>query len=84
MIVPQNQELQLLHPFLKWLFREYKSRELMGHRFWVLALEIEAKWLADFPKEGDYLTLAIWLSNNGACRRCLKSFKDAWDNFIND
>lgn len=78
------QQIQQLHPFLKWLFKEYKKPELMWHPSWVLALEIEAKWINDFPTEGDYLALAIWLADHGACTRCKNAFRDAWDNYIND
>ena len=55
----------------------------MGHPFWQLAFEIEAKW-PDFPEKGNYLELSMWLSDHGACNRCLKSFGDAWGNYIND
>jgi hypothetical protein len=70
-------------PFKQWVIQNYKTPDLMGHPSWQLALEIEAKW-PDFPLTGSYLELAVWLSDHGACRRCLKAFKDAWDNYIND
>ena len=73
-----------IHPFLTWLFKEYKKRELMFHPSWVLALEIEAKWIDDFPIEGDYLHLALWLAEHGACTRCKKAFRDAWNNYEAD
>ena len=73
-----------LHPFLKWLFREYKDSKLMFHPSWVLALEIEAKWIDNFPTEGGYLELAIWLAEHGACMRCKKAFRDAWNNYEAD
>lgn len=70
--------------FLEWLHKEYYSkRELMWHPSWQLALEIEAKW-PNFPKEGGYLELALFLANNGACTRCKKAFRDAYENYIGD
>jgi len=70
-------------PFKNWLIKEYSIPQLMGHPSWFLALEIEAKW-PDFPLEGDYYALAFWLSNHNACIRCLRAFKDAWENYIAD
>lgn len=55
----------------------------MGHPFWQLAFEIEAKW-PDFPEEGNYLQLGLWLAEHGACNRCKNAFRDAWSNYIND
>lgn len=81
-VVPES--IGHMHPFVTWLFREYKKPELRGHPLWLLSVEIEAVWLLNFPKKGDYLDLAFWLSNHGACRKCLKSFKDAWDQYSND
>lgn len=69
--------------FKKWILREYSDRRLMGHPFWQLAFEIEAKW-PDFPEKGNYLELGVWLSDHGACNKCLKAFGDAWGNYIND
>ena len=69
--------------FKDWLFREYRKPELLFHPSYELALEIEAKW-PDFPEQGSYLELALWLANHGACTRCKKAFRDAWDNYIND
>lgn len=86
----QSQESELLYQkqsprisFKKWLFREYSDKRLTGHPYWVLALEIEAKW-PDFPEEGTYLDLGLWLAEHGACNRCKKAFRDAWGNYIND
>lgn len=69
--------------FKDWLKREYAVPQLIGHPSWVLALEIDAKW-PDFPHEGDYYTLAFWLSNHDACKRCLSAFKNAYENYIAD
>lgn len=69
--------------FKKWLFREYRDNRLQGHPFWTLAFEIEAKW-PDFPEEGNYLELGLWLAQHGACNTCKKAFRDAWQNYIND
>jgi hypothetical protein len=69
--------------FKKWLLREYSDTRLMGHPFWQLAFEIEAKW-PDFPETGTYLDLGLWLAEHGACNRCKKAFRDAWGNYIND
>lgn len=70
--------------FIDWLNREYyDKRELMWHPSWHLALEIHAKW-PEFPKEGGYLELALFLANHGACTRCKKAFRDAYENYIGD
>ena len=69
--------------FKHWLFREYSHSGLTGHPFWTLALEIEAKW-PDFPEQGTYLELALWLGDHGACNTCKNAFRDAWENYIND
>jgi len=72
------------HPFLEWLHKEYyRKPELMAHPSWQLALEIEAKW-PEFPKEGGYLELGLFLAENGACNRCKKAFRDAWENYVGD
>lgn len=70
--------------FIDWLNKEYyDKRELMWHPSWHLALEIHAKW-PDFPREGGYLELALFLANHGACTRCKKAFRDAYENYIGD
>lgn len=80
----QTQTIQR-HPFITWLFKEYyKKPELVGHPSYLLAIEIEAKWLKDFPTEGGYLELAIFLAEHGACIKCKKAFRDAWYNYIGD
>jgi len=79
-----NEYAKSMHPFLEWLHKEYYSkRELMAHPSWQLALEIDAKW-PNFPKEGGYLELALFLADNGACTRCKKAFRDAWENYVSD
>lgn len=57
----------------------------MAHPFWQLALEIQAKW-PNFPKEGKggYLIMAAFLADNGACMRCKKAFRDAYENYVGD
>lgn len=70
--------------FIDWLDKEYYNKsELMYHPSWQLALEIHAKW-PNFPKEGGYLELALFLAENGACTRCKKAFRDAWENYVGD
>lgn len=70
--------------FLEWLHKEYYSKpELMGHPSWQLALEIEVKW-PNFPRHGGYLELALFLAENGACMRCKKAFRTAWENYVGD
>ena len=73
-----------MHPFLTWLFREYRKPELLFHPSSQLLLEIEAKWIRDFPTEGGYLELALFLADHGACMKCKKAFRDAWENYIAD
>jgi uncharacterized protein YozE (UPF0346 family) len=66
--------------FKEWIIKEYLK---INNEFGELAREIYWRW-PNFPDEGTYLGLAIWLENHGACYRCLKSFKDAWDMYISD
>jgi hypothetical protein len=75
--------------FKQWLFREYRNLpDMRWHPSWELTMEIEARW-PDFPettaKDPDaYLHLANWISDNGGCAKCLRAFKKAWDNYVND
>ena len=56
----------------------------MSHPSYELALEIEIRW-PNFPTDtSDYLTLALWLAEHGACTRCKKAFRAAWENYIAD
>jgi hypothetical protein len=69
--------------FKSWIIREYSNSNLWYHPFWELSLEIQARW-PNFPETGTYLDLALFLANNGACTKCKKAFRDAWENYIND
>lgn len=55
----------------------------MSHPFWQLALEIQAKW-PNFPEVKSYLEGAVFLADNGACNRCKKAFRDAYENYVGD
>lgn len=77
------QEQRANESFKHWLLREYSASNLMFHPFFELALEIQTRW-PNFPDEGTYLDLGLFLAQNGACNRCKKAFRDAWSNYIND
>jgi len=57
----------------------------MAHPSWQLALEIDAKW-PDFPDDFNksYLELALFLADHGACTKCKKAFRDAYENYRGD
>jgi len=80
---PLYQEQRPKESFKHWLIREYSDSRLMYHPSWELAMEIQTRW-PNFPEKGNYLELGLFLANNGACNRCKKAFRDAWQNYIND
>jgi hypothetical protein len=72
-----------LIPFKEWIVRNYSDPELRGHHLWIFALDVQTRW-ANMPDTGSYMDLAVWLSDHDACKKKLKSFKIAWDNYVND
>lgn len=79
--VPQHISSRI--SFKDWLFREYYKPEFIGNDKWLLCFEIEARW-TDFPQTGSYMDLLTYLTNNGACGKCQRAFKSAWQDYLND